>query len=112
MKEEILRKCKKYVLSQNLTLFYCINIILLFEYWIFSWSQPIPHIIEATQENLIMGCAAYDSYEEEGFIDFHPSLIWYYSDPIDWQIPNFENNKIIVLGDSIHPMCPFKGIRS
>lgn len=28
---------------------------------------------------------------------------------LDWQIPKYENNKIIVLGDSIHPMCPFKG---
>jgi len=67
LKQEIIRRCK-------------------------SWSQPIPQIIEDTKEELIMGCAAYDSYEEE-----------------EWQIPHYENNKIIVLGDSIHPMCPFKG---
>jgi len=67
LKEEIIRRCK-------------------------SWSQPIPQIIADTKEELIMGCAAYDSFEEE-----------------EWQIPHHENKRIIVLGDSIHPMCPFKG---
>jgi salicylate hydroxylase len=67
LKEEILRRCN-------------------------SWAQPIHQIIKDTKVELIMGCAAYDSYEAE-----------------EWQIPSNENNKIIMLGDSIHPMCPFKG---
>ena len=56
-----------------------------------DWHSPIPQIIASTSLELIMGIAAYDR------------------DPVLSNEINEELVHICLLGDSAHPMSPFKG---
>lgn len=60
------------------------------------WVDPIPYMISSTDESLVMGCLGYDTNEDEV-----PSL--------GTASPILKNDRVILLGDSVHPMCPFKG---
>ena len=56
-----------------------------------KWHDPIPQMIESTSLDLIMGIPAYDR------------------DPVLSSEISKETMPIALLGDSAHPMSPFKG---